>query len=150
MKKNLVPTIDAKKLFLKITAAEAPLVFLRGKTPACVDVSEWLMHVCIEADDHGIPGHISPSIVGGLDELDDCVGDLDGSDLIIAIPDSVTDPAPYIEAARAANRDVIVVDVGTAGLRIDGVEHVAVTESITDEDWYVVASAVEKATEITV
>lgn len=150
MKKNTVPTVTAKKLFLKITAAEAPLVFLRGKTPACVDVSEWLLHVCIEADDHGISGHTNPSIVGSPIELEEYVGDLVGSDLIIAIPEGRSnDPAPYIKLARGKGRDVIVVDVGTAGEMIDGVEHVAVTESITDEDWYAVASEVERASAIT-
>jgi hypothetical protein len=151
MKKNTVSPITAAKLFLKITAAEAPLVFLRGKTPACVDVSEWLMHVCIEADDHGISGHVNPTIVGSATELEEYVSDLDGSDLIVAIPEGrSSEPAPYIKLARKHNRDVIIVDVGTAGEKIDGVEHVAVTESITDEDWYAVAAEVERATTITV
>ena len=151
MKKNTVPSVTAKKLFLKITAAEAPLVFLRGKTPACVDVSEWLLHVCIEADDHGIPGHTNPSIVGSSMELEEYVADLDGSDLIIVIPEGrSSEPAPYVKLARKHNRDVIIVDVGTAGEPIAGVEHVAVTEEITDEDWYAVAAEIEKATAITV
>jgi len=145
-KKLTTPTIPAKKLFLKITAAEAPLVFLRGRVPACVDVSEWLLHVCIEAEDHGIDGHASPATILSVRELGTVVADLDETDLIIAIPeDGKLDPAPYAKLAREHGRDVIVVDVGTAGPPLPGYDHVAVTEAITDEDWYAVAAEIERA-----
>lgn len=142
-------TVSVTKLFVKIAAAEQPMVFLRGGRPRTTEVSEWLLHAMIEAESAGeklAPN--APSIFEDLAEFRQYGPDHNLTDVAIVLPlNRDDDPTLYIAEAKRQGRESIVVDVGEARSKITtrGVTHVAVTEDVGDVDWWRAVDAIQKA-----
>lgn len=133
-------TITVSKLFVKIADAELPMVYLRGPKPKTTEVSEWVLHAIIEAEDAGeVLAPRAPSIFVDLAEFRQYGPDHNLTDVAIILPRSdKDDPTLYVAEAKKQGRDVIVVDVDEARdlITTKGVTHVAVTEDVSEVGWW--------------